>query len=84
MTEEAAGEWIEIARLATTRGIGTRNSRLLHGWGIESLEELARTDPESLAARFRASEAGLHARPAEVRVWWRAAREATGGVDTPR
>ncbi|MFW6199946.1 MAG: DUF4332 domain-containing protein [Gemmatimonadota bacterium] len=84
VTEDQAEEWIDIARLTTTRGIGTRNARLLHGWGVRSLEELAGMDPDSLAARFRASEADLDVRPPEVRVWWRAAREATDGVERVR
>lgn len=79
--EETAG-WVDIARLATTRGIGTRNTRLLDRWGIQSLEDLARADPGAVAACFRA--AGEPIPEARVRVWHRAARaeaNASGGPD---
>ncbi len=71
-----AGEWIETARLATTRGIGSRGARLLRGLGVESLEGLARTDS---AALTRCLEGAPGVRPARVRVWWRAARARVPG-----
>lgn len=74
--------WIATARLATTRGIGARNARLLHRWGVTSLSELAATDTAALSRCFR--EAGEdRVRPAQVRVWWRAARRRAGVVEGP-
>ena len=79
-----ARRWVESARLATTRGMGTRNARLLHSWGIRSPAELARTDPGAVAACFRARP-GEDVRPAQVRVWWRAAvRDVEADVGAER
>lgn len=71
---DEAERWVETARLATARGLGTRNARYLHEWGIESLGELARADPDSVAACFRSAAPRTGVRPSQVRVWWRAAR----------
>lgn len=66
-------EWIDTARLVTTRGVGTRLARYLHRWGIRSPEELARADPGAVARCFAAVEE-VEVRSAQVRVWWRGAR----------
>lgn len=77
--EEEARAWIATARLATTRGMGTRYARFLHGWGVTSPEALARTDPDDLARCF-ASVPEADPLAAQVRVWWRGAvRQAAGG-----
>lgn len=78
VSPDEAEEWIHAARLATTRGIGTRNARILHGWGIRSVDDLARIDPSALADCFGSNENDVDVRPTEVRVWWRAARDKTG------
>ena len=70
----AAREWVERARLATLRGIGTEGATRLEEAGIESVEELARVEPEHLARSLET--AGEPVQPARVRVWVRAARDA--------
>ncbi|MGH7481086.1 MAG: DUF4332 domain-containing protein [Longimicrobiales bacterium] len=70
-----AARWIERARLATLRGIGTENARLLERVGIGSVEALAAARPGIVVARLRS--AGCDPVPARVRVWVRAARRAT-------
>ena len=70
----AARVWVERARLATLRGIGRNGALRLEALGIESVEELARVEPERLARRLAA--AGEPVQPARVRVWVRAARDA--------
>lgn len=72
-----AETWINAARLATLRGIGTDNAELLWRAGIESVGDLANSDPSELSRRLR----GMTDRPragtrAKVRVWVRAARRA--------
>jgi hypothetical protein len=61
----------EAARLVTLRGIGTAHAAALIGGGFASIEELARSDPDSVWKMIRGG-----ARPTlpEVRVWVRAAQ----------
>ena len=73
-----ASRWIDIARLATLRGMGTRNARILDRWGISSPADLARTDPDALARCFESYGGGVDIGRAQVRVWWRAARSEIG------
>lgn len=68
-----AREWIEVARLATLRGIGAANARHLRRIGIRSVEDLAGADPREVEARL--AEEGARVPPARIRVWIRAARE---------
>lgn len=70
----SARAWVERARLATLRGIGADRAMRLEEAGIESVEELARVEPDRLARRLE--RAGEPSRPARVRVWVRAARDA--------
>lgn len=70
-----AERWVEAARLATLRGLGTENVARLHAAGVTTVAELAASDPEELAARLAA--AGAPIPPARLRVWVRTAREAT-------
>lgn len=74
-----AEKWVAAARLSTLRGIGTANAQLLWRVGVESVADLAASDPNRLGERLR----GLTLRPRvatqpKVRVWVRAARRATG------
>ncbi len=69
-----ARAWVERARLATLRGIGADGAMRLEEAGIESVEELARVEPERLARSLETS--GEPVPPARVRVWVRAARDA--------
>ena len=69
--------WIELARLATLRGIGAPNARALETIGVRTVSELAGADPGLLASRLRA--AGAPAEPARLRVWVRAAKDAARG-----
>lgn len=77
--ERAAREWIAAARLAALRGIGTENAEALRRAGVRSVAELAGADPARLLQRLRVA-GGLDAplREAQVRVWVRAARRASG------
>jgi hypothetical protein len=73
-TGEAAAAWIESARLATLRGIGSDRALLLARVGIGSVAELAAAEPEPL--RQRLSALGHDVPAARVRVWIRGARAA--------
>ncbi len=75
-----AEEWIAAAQLATLRGIGTTNARLLWQADITSVTDLAESDASELSERLRGlTERPRAATPAKVRVWVRAARRT---VDT--
>ncbi len=75
----AAGPLAEAhghALLALHKGMGTGAARLLRQAGIEGVADLAAADPEALARRLQElARADRHRppRPAEVRVWVRAA-----------
>ncbi len=70
----AAG-WIETAQLATLRGIGDRNARLLRRAGVGCIASLAAADDTTLARRLQ-SMTGRRVVDARVRVWIRAAQRA--------
>ncbi len=80
VSESEAAEWVDAARLATLRGIGAVNGRLLWEAGIRSVPELAAADPGDLGQRLRRrSERPRAATQPKVRVWVRAAiREVAG------
>ena len=61
----------EAARLVTLRGIGTAHAAALIGGGFGSIEDLARSDPDSV---WRAVRGGARPTLPEVRVWVRAAQ----------
>jgi len=68
-----AAHWIETAQLATLRGIGARNTRLLRQVGIGCVASLAAADDTTLAKRLQ----GITDRrvvDARIRVWIRAAQ----------
>ena len=65
----------EAARLVTLRGIGTAHAAALIGGGVASIEELARSDPDSVWRRVR-GDRGARPTIAEVRVWVHAAEGA--------
>jgi hypothetical protein len=72
-----AGALVRAARLASLRGIGTRNASALWRGGVTSACALARTPQERVSALVRADRDDPRAgRPARVRVWLRAARRA--------
>lgn len=73
-----AERWVEAARLATHRGIGSRNAARLISLGIRSPADLARADPAGLLESLRATE-GPRLNEARVRVWVRGARRLAGG-----
>lgn len=83
VNEESARQWVEAARLATLRGIGTENAHLLWRAGIRSVESLAAADAEELADHLDdltgRSWAASPPPPPRVRVWVRAARDAVSG-----
>ena len=64
----------DAARLATLRGIGTAHAAVLIGGGVESVEALAGSDPDSVWNMVRGGGGGARPTPAEVRVWVRAAQ----------
>jgi hypothetical protein len=72
---ENARRWIETARLATLRGIGSENLKLLRGVGINSIAELARADWRVLD-EYLERETGRTVVDARVRVWIRGAQRA--------
>jgi hypothetical protein len=63
------------ARLATLRGIGTAHAAALIGGGIGTVEQLARSDPDSV---WRVVRGGARPTLPEVRVWVRAAQQDVG------
>jgi len=71
----------EAARLVTLRGIGTMHAAALIGGGFTSIEDLARSDPDSVWRMVR----GGGARPTlpEVRVWVRAAQQHARSTAPP-
>jgi predicted flap endonuclease-1-like 5' DNA nuclease len=71
----AAQGWIEYARLATLRGIGTQHLQLLHRVGITSVRALAAQDPHDLIAALE-REHNDDIADARVRVWIRGAKRA--------
>ena len=69
---------LEHARLMDLRGLGAPGARWLEAAGVASVDELARADERDLLARLDAARPSVELpppRPAEVRVWLRAARE---------
>jgi hypothetical protein len=85
VSESEARRWVDAARLATLRGIGTANARLLWEIGIRSVADLAAADAAVLGERLRAaSQRPRVATPPKVRVWVRAAnREVRTGGGAP-
>jgi hypothetical protein len=84
VTVAEAGEWVSAARLATLRGIGAVNARLLWEQGITSVAALAAADPEILGERLRSRTARPRAAtPPKVRVWVHSAQLATEGRNIP-
>jgi hypothetical protein len=71
----AASRWVEYARMATLRGMGTEYMKELQRLGITTVEELARQEPHELIAALEAS-MGEDLVDARVRVWIRGARRA--------
>lgn len=74
---EAAHAQVDLAELTVLRGIGTKNARRLQAAGISTIAELAAAEPPQLVQRL-AAVSTLPVYPARVRVWVRAARDATG------
>jgi hypothetical protein len=72
---DTAKSWIETARLATLRGMGSENLKLLRGVGINTVAELAKADWRVLDAHLE-SETGKDIVDARVRVWIRGAQRA--------
>jgi len=64
----------EAARLVTLRGIGTVHAAALIGGGFASIEDLARSDPDSV---WKVVRGGTRPTLPEVRVWVRAAQRQT-------
>jgi len=67
--------WIEQARLATLRGIGTEHLRLLEQVGVTSVHTLASQEPHALIASLEQARA-TYIPGARVRVWIRGAKRA--------
>ncbi|HET9440521.1 MAG TPA: hypothetical protein VFO52_10135 [Longimicrobiales bacterium] len=72
---ETAAQYIELARLATLRGLGSDNVKLLQALGINSLQGLAAADWRVLEDELEAM-TGRDIVAARVRVWIRGARQA--------
>jgi hypothetical protein len=72
---ESAERWVETARLATLRGLGTENLRHLNALGIRTMRALASSDWRALDAQLEQMTGG-DVVDARVRVWIRGARRA--------
>jgi hypothetical protein len=72
---ETAAAYIETARLATLRGMGSDNLKLLRALGVHSLQRLAAADWRVLEDQLE-SMTGHDVVAARVRVWIRGARRA--------
>jgi hypothetical protein len=70
-----AATWIESARMATLRGMGTEYLRELQHLGITSIDALAAQDSRKLVSALEAS-MNQDLVDARVRVWIRGARRA--------
>jgi len=82
---DLAREWIAAAQLATLRGIGTDNARLLWECGIRSVADLAAADPAQLSERLRElTDRPRAASPPKVRVWVRASRRVVASGNAAR
>jgi hypothetical protein len=85
LSPEALGRWRQWAALASLRGMGTGNLRLLLEAGVSDMRTLAAQDPGDLGPRLRAIQADRSwARQpptdAQVKIWVRGAgRSAVGG-----
>jgi len=75
ITPEHAREWVESARIATLRGIGTDNMLLLRDLGIHTIDQLAGADSHKLIADIEQL-TGEEWVDARIRVWIRGARSA--------
>jgi hypothetical protein len=73
---ERANEWVQAARLATLRGIGTENLDLLHQIGVRTVEQLAALPSPELIRKVEAA-TGEDWVDARLRVWIRGARRTT-------
>jgi hypothetical protein len=62
--------------LVDLKGLGARNYRVLSRLGVQSLEALARQEPEALHRAWQASPASHVPPVSRLRVWVRAARRA--------
>jgi hypothetical protein len=72
-TAAVAEGWIETARLATLRGMGSGNLKLLQGLGIRSVADLAAADWRVIDEQLE-DETGRAFVDARVRVWIRGAK----------
>jgi hypothetical protein len=73
----SAEQWVNAARLASLRGIGTENLRLLHQVDVRSVEQLATVEPDHLIARIEEA-TGEDWVDARIRVWVRGAKRTLG------
>lgn len=73
LPREDASEWIRRARLATLRGIGAQHLTPLARSGVRTVEDLAASDPTTLATELGHLPSVT---PARLRVWVRAARRS--------
>ena len=73
---DTAHAWIETARLATLRGIGSANVKALREVGIHTVDALAAANWRVLDERLE-DHTGRSIVDARVRVWIRGARRAT-------
>lgn len=79
LSPEVLARWKRLAALATLKGIGTGNLRLLWTRGVRSVGDLAQQDPRVLGPKLRSIQgktgwARQPPRDAQVRLW---VREAT-------
>ncbi len=69
-------QWVEKARLAQLKGLGTQNLRILEEAGIHSVHQLSVEDPETLYGKIEQLSPGRSvSRKAKIRIWVREARK---------
>jgi len=87
-TPEVVAKWRTWAAMASLKGMGTGNLRLMMEAGVSSLADLARQDPGSLARRLREIQrdkgwARQPPRDSQVRLWVREAKRVCAGESEP-
>jgi nucleotidyltransferase/DNA polymerase involved in DNA repair len=80
---DSAFAYVERARLATLRGIGTHHATLMHAAGINSVDDLSRAQAHELIDEVERL-TGERLKPARVRVWIKGAQEEAPRNDVRR
>lgn len=87
-TPEVVAKWRTWAAMATLKGMGTGNLRLMLEAGVSRLGDLAKEEPQALAKKLREIQeaktwARQSPREAQVRLWVREAKRVCAGEVEP-